>query len=64
MPRRPTLTKAAIARAVAGAQAAGLTIGRVEIAEGKIVIHSGEPAQPEPATEFDAWKVKQNARPT
>ncbi|ACA18253.1 hypothetical protein M446_3880 [Methylobacterium sp. 4-46] len=63
MPRRRTITKAQIARAVSGAQAGGLKVDRVEIADGTIVIHSGEPAKAETATEFDAWRAKRDARP-
>ena len=62
MPRRPVITQAAIARAVKGAQAAGLKVGRVEIEGGKIVVYSNEDARPEPASDFDGWKAKRHAR--
>lgn len=63
MPRRQIITQAAIARAVKGAQAAGLKVGRVEIEDGKIVVYStSEDARPEPASEFDAWRAKRDAR--
>lgn len=62
VPRQPKATQAAIARAVKGAQAAGLKVGRVEIEGGKIVVYSSEDARPEPASELDAWRAKRNAR--
>lgn len=62
MPRRQLITQAAIARAVKGAQAAGLKVGRVEIEGGRIVVYSGEDARQEPASDFDAWRSKRDAR--
>lgn len=62
MARRQTITQAAISRAVKGAQAAGLKVGRVEIEGGKIVLYSGEEARAEPATLLDGWKAKRDAR--
>jgi hypothetical protein len=62
MPRQPKLSKAAIARVVMGAQAAGLKVGRVEVDGVKIVVHSSEDVRPEPASEFDAWRAKRDAR--
>lgn len=62
MARRQTITQAAISRAVKGAQAAGLKVGRVEIEGGKIVLYSGEEARSEPATLLDGWKAKRDAR--
>lgn len=51
-----------VKRAVKGATTAGLSIARVEIgADGKIILVTGVP-QPEPATPFDAWKAKRDAR--
>lgn len=64
MSRRRAVTKAAIARAVAGARAAGLKVGRVEIADGKIVIHSEGSTSLEPDNPFDAWRAKRDARET
>lgn len=61
MARRRTITQAAIARAVKGAQAAGLKVGRVEIEGDRIVIHSGE----EPVgsmTKLEAWRASRGAR--
>lgn len=61
MPRQPKLSQAAIARAVKGAQAAGLKVGRVEIEGDRIVIHSGE----EPAgamTKLEAWRASRGSR--
>lgn len=64
MARRQTATQAAIARAVKGAQAAGLKVDRIEVEGDRIVIHSSpEAAQAEPATEFDAWRARRDARP-
>ncbi|MCJ2120672.1 hypothetical protein MKK65_29645 [Methylobacterium sp. J-001] len=62
MPRRQIITQAAIARAVKGAQAAGLKVGRVEIEGGKIVLYSGEDVRPEPASKLDAWRASRDAR--
>lgn len=65
VPRRQTITKAAITRVVAGAQAAGLRIGRVEVEGGKIVIHSGEPSMGEPmpaATPREQWRARRGSR--
>ena len=62
MPRRPIITQAAISRAVKGAQAAGLKVGRVEIEGGKVVIYSSEDTRPVPASDFDAWRAKRDAR--
>lgn len=62
MPRRQSITQAAISRAVKGAQAAGLRVGRIEIEGGKIVLYPGEDARPEPASDFDAWRAKRDAR--
>lgn len=58
MPRHLSITQAAIARAVKGAQAAGLKVGRVEVEGTRIVIHSSDDARPEPASELDAWRAK------
>jgi hypothetical protein len=51
-------------RAVRAAQAAGLTVERLEISpDGKISVVTGH-GKPEPAaTPFDAWKDNRNARP-
>jgi len=63
MNRRHRFKQADVARAVKGATAAGLKVGRVEIdPEGKIVLVSSEAAPAEPATDFDAWKSKRHAR--
>ena len=62
MPRRQSCSQAAISRAVKGVQAAGLKVGRVEIEGGKIVVYSGEDVRQEPASEFDAWRAKRDAR--
>jgi hypothetical protein len=62
MVRRRSATQAAIARALKGAQAAGLKIGRFEIEGDKIVVYSSEDARLEPASEYDAWRMKRDAR--
>lgn len=62
MPRRSVITQAAIARAVKGAQAAGLKVGRVEIEGDRIVLHSADGAPTEPLSAFDNWKAKRDAR--
>lgn len=62
MPRRPVITQAAIARAVKGAQAAGLKVGRIEIdpSTGRIVVISGDdPTQP--LTKLEAWRASRGA---
>ncbi|WP_082523931.1 hypothetical protein [Methylobacterium sp. Leaf399] len=61
MARRQTITQAAISRAVKGAQAAGLKVGRVEIEGSRIVLYSGEEARSEPAALLDGWKAKRHA---
>ena len=62
MPRRQSATQAAISRALKGAQAAGIKIGRFEVEGGKVVIYSSGDIRPEPASDFDAWRMKRNAR--
>lgn len=62
MARRPIITQAAIARAVKGAQAAGLKVGRVEIEGDRIVVYSGEDTAKDSVSEFDAWRAKRDAR--
>jgi len=60
---RTPFRQADISRAVKGATAAGLVIGRVEIdQDGKIVIVSGEGRPKETATPLDAWRAKKHAR--
>ena len=62
MTRRATATQAAISRALKGAQAAGLKVSRVEIEGGKIVLYSAENVRQEPASEYDAWRARRDAR--
>lgn len=62
MPRRPSATQAAIARAVKGAQEGGIKVGRIEIEGERIVVHASESGPAAPATELDAWRAKRNAR--
>lgn len=61
MARRQIITQAAIARAVKGAQAAGLKVGRVEIEGDRIVIHSGEEPVG-PMTKLEAWRAGRGSR--
>src|ERR1700731_4493190 len=57
-------TSARMKVAIKATKEAGMEAHRVEIdAEGKVSIVTGKPAE-EPATEFDRWKAKKNARPT
>lgn len=62
MPRRQVITQAAIARAVKGAQAAGLKVGRVEVdpGTGRIVVVSGDDAA-QPLTKLEAWRASRGA---
>jgi hypothetical protein len=54
-----------ISRAVKGAQAAGISVARIEIdATGTIVITSGSPQESAPTDAYSAWKEKRHARPT
>lgn len=62
MPRRQILSQAAIARAVKGAQSAGLKVGRIEIEDGRIVIYSCAEADTSPVSEYNAWRAKRDAR--
>lgn len=60
--RRPTITKAAVTRAVRGAQDAGLEISRVEVdaVTGRIIVIAGKPSEA-PGNDLDQWMAK-NAR--
>ncbi|AWN43432.1 hypothetical protein [Methylobacterium durans] len=62
MSRRQIITQAAIARAVKGAQAGGIKVGRVEVEGGKIVVYSSEDVRQESTSEYDAWRIKRDAR--
>ncbi|CAO4148905.1 hypothetical protein [Methylorubrum extorquens] len=62
MARRQIITQAAIARAVKGAQAAGLKVSRVEIEGGRVVVYSSSDMRPETTSDFDAWRAKRDAR--
>lgn len=56
MSNRPaTIRQAEIARAVRGVRATGLTVTRVEVEGGKVVVYTGEgPAADE--SPLDAWR--------
>lgn len=63
MARRVAFRTTDLTRALKGASAGGLKVARVEIdLDGKIVIVS-EGERREPATVFDDWKAKRDARP-
>lgn len=60
---RALFREADVRRAAKGAISAGVSIARIEIdADGKIVVVSGAPAKPEPASLMEAWRAKRNAR--
>lgn len=65
MARGPaTFKQVDITRALRAVKAAGLDVVRTEIgADGKIVLHHSEVSS-EPATPFDEWKAKHDARPS
>lgn len=53
--------KVDVQRAVAGVRAAGLEVGRVEIFEGRIIIHAAGAAESpadEAAAAFDEWSAR------
>lgn len=64
MARRVAFRQADVQRAVAGAKAAGVEVGRVEIDQaGKIVIVSGKAeAAHEQPDHLAAWKANRHAR--
>ncbi len=64
MARSIPFKQADVLRAVKGARAAGMELGRVEIdpATGRIVLVAATGAQ-EPQNDLDLWLEKKNARP-
>ncbi len=64
MARGPVAFKQAdVARAVKGVKAAGVSVGRVEIApDGRIIICAEAAPPPEPETAFDTWRARRDAR--
>ncbi|TVR06367.1 MAG: hypothetical protein EA385_15785 [Salinarimonadaceae bacterium] len=64
MTKRRAFRQTDLTRALKGAINAGQRVARVEIdPENKIVIVMNDGAPAEPATDFDRWKVKRDARP-
>jgi hypothetical protein len=63
MARQTPIKQADIKRAVAGAQAAGLTVASIDVCRitGRITVHAAGVAPAAPSTDFDAWKAKRNA---
>jgi hypothetical protein len=64
MARRSIIRKADIERALKAAQSAGFPVARFEIEGEKIVIYSSAGVRHEPASDFDVWREKRNARST
>ena len=64
MARAPTTVRQAdVKRAVAGARAAGLTVGRVEVEAGKIIVHTVQPDAAEaPKSPLDEWRAVRDSR--
>lgn len=64
MPRKkPTFSQADLTRALKGAEAAGIKVGRFSIdPNGRIDIILVGDVTPDAADEFDSWKAKRNAR--
>lgn len=64
MPRRPShFRQADVERTVKAARAAGLPIGGLEVApDGTIRIITAEARESVPASPFDQWKAKRDAR--
>lgn len=64
--RTLAFTQGDVIRAVKGAKSAGMEVARVEIGkDGTIVLlTSGGDKAPQPESAFDAWKAKNNARPS
>ena len=62
MNRPASFKQADIKRAVAGAQAAGLTVASVDVCRvtGRITIHAAGAASQAP-NDLDKWKAKRNA---
>jgi hypothetical protein len=47
--------QADLARALKAAAAAGMTVARVELEDGKIVLHTGGSTPAEPMNDLDKW---------
>ncbi|GJD41944.1 hypothetical protein OICFNHDK_4430 [Methylobacterium bullatum] len=63
MPRkRPTFSQTDLTRALKATKAAGLKVGRIELTDDRIVIHSASDAPAGPDSTYDTWKAKRDAR--
>jgi hypothetical protein len=63
MTRPRSFKQVDVKRAVKGALAAGLSVGRVEVApDGMIVVVAGEGAPADASNDFDRWKAETHAR--
>ena len=62
--RREVLELWTTERALKAAQSAGFPVARFEIEGEKIVIYSSAGVRHEPASDFDVWREKRNARST
>lgn len=60
--RRSAFSQSDITRVIKASVAAGLKVGRVEIEDGKIVVYSASDAPAGPASTYDTWKAKRDAR--
>ena len=61
MPRSSTIKQADVTRAVRGALAGGLAVGRVEVERDRIVIHAKDDADG-PSAPLDEWRAARDPR--
>jgi hypothetical protein len=64
MARAPaSFRQADVTRAVRGVTAAGVTVGRVEVEPGKIIVHAAQPdAAVAPKSPLDDWRAARDSR--